>query len=201
MKKVSRRPNREELKKQRKLQRKLNREHRQCSPDTATTLPLNGSVRNTTCQYQTEEAERTARVECTATMLRNIRRYLPVLLKKLKKIPDPRQPGKIKHRLTMLMIYGILSFVFQMASRREANREMTRPCFKKNLQMFFPDLETLPHHDTLMRLLDRIDVDQIEEALLDLVRHLIAKKRFQQYLVQGRYPLSIDSHLKEIKYV
>ena len=72
---------------------------------------------------------------------------LPVLLKRLNKIEDTRNP-----------IYGILCFAFQMASRREATREMTRPMFMANLRRLFPDLENLPHHDTLARILEKIDV-------------------------------------------
>ncbi len=47
-----------------------------------------------------------------------------------------RNPKKCKHKLTLLMIYGILMFVFQMASRREANREMKRPSFMENLKIW-----------------------------------------------------------------
>ena len=36
--------------------------------------------------------------------------------------------------------------------------------------MLFPEIEELPHNDTLMRLLERIDVSEIEEAQLALVR-------------------------------
>ena len=42
-----------------------------------------------------------------------------------------------------------------------------------------PDLETIAHHDTLMRLLDRIDVEQIQQAQIALIRSLICKKKFQ----------------------
>jgi len=43
-------------------------------------------------------------------------------------------PKKIKHRMTVMMLYGILMFVFQMNSRRETNKEMTTPQLLKNLQ-------------------------------------------------------------------
>ncbi|MCP3680413.1 MAG: transposase family protein, partial [Gammaproteobacteria bacterium] len=62
------------------------------------------------------------------------RSMLPKVLKELQRIPDPRNPQKIKHKLTVLIVYGILSFVYQMSSRREANREMTRPQFVENLK-------------------------------------------------------------------
>lgn len=83
---------------------------------------------------------------------------LPILLKRLSKIQDPRNPKKIKYKLTVLMIYGILIFVFQMASKREANRKMTRPMFVENLKTLFPEIEELPHGDTLMRLLEKNEV-------------------------------------------
>ena len=43
-----------------------------------------------------------------------------------------------------------------MSFRREANQKMTRPVFEANLRRLFPDLEALPHQDTLARLLARI---------------------------------------------
>lgn len=85
------------------------------------------------------------------------RQMLPSLLKKLSRISDPRKPGSIKHKLTVLMTYGILMFVEQAGSRREVNRTMTRIHFE-NLQVMFPELESMPHADILARILEVIDV-------------------------------------------
>ena len=98
------------------------------------------------------------------------------------------------------MIYGILMFVLHMASRREANREMTTPVFQENLQALFPDLQQLPHHDTLNRLLQRIAVDEIERAQIELVRSLMKKKKFKRYLIDGCYPVAIDGTQKLVRY-
>jgi len=95
-----------------------------------------------------------------------------------------------------VLLYGLLTFVFQMASRREANREMTKPMFLHNLKQIFPELESLPHHDTLHRLLSGIEVDQIQETLIELIRHFIRKKKFYRYLVANRYPIAIDGTQK-----
>jgi hypothetical protein len=91
------------------------------------------------------------------------RALLPKRLKDLSKIPDPRQPKKVKHKLSVVLLYGLLSFVLQMASRREANREtkfgatwtlparqgcllqLSRPAFLATLQALCPELESLPH--------------------------------------------------------
>lgn len=132
----------------------------------------------------------------TVEHVRVYRNQLPVLLKRLAKIPDPRNPKKSKHKLTVLMLYGILTFVYQIPSRREANRVMTRPQFVENLQLLFPELESIPHHDTLMRLLATIDVDQIEQAHIELIRRLIRNKKFYNYLINHSYPIAIDGTQK-----
>ena len=51
------------------------------------------------------------------------RQMLPEILKKLSRIKDYRKPGSVKHKMTTLMAYGILLFVYQIGSRRQANRE------------------------------------------------------------------------------
>ncbi len=63
---------------------------------------------------------------------------------------------------------------------------------KQQLQQLFPDLETIPHHGTLNRLLSGIDVDRIEAAQIELVRSLIGDKKFQPYLSEGCYPKTVS---------
>jgi hypothetical protein len=118
-----------------------------------------------------------------------MRQQLPTLLKRLEKIPDPRNPKKTKYKITLLMIYGILVFVFHYSSRRAANQEITRPVFENNLRILFPQLETLPHADTLFRLLCDIDVSLIEQAHVELVNRLIRGKKFKRYLINNCYPI------------
>ena len=196
MSKPSRRPNREEIKAQRKerkrVQKKLSTELKAkgFSPSSHATIT------NHKCDYESVEVERTARNEALCEHVRIFRSKLPLLLTRLSKIEDPRNPKKVKHKLTVLMIYGILTFVFQMSSCREANREMTRPMFWENLKFLFPELEDLPHHDTLKRLLSNIDVMEIEQIQIELVRQLIRKKKFRRYLTENCYPIAVDGTQK-----
>ncbi len=96
---------------------------------------------NSTCEYETVKEEFAARNAIVTDQIKIIKSRLPDLLKQLSKIKDPRNPKKIKHKLSILMIYGIFMFVFNVASRREADREMTRPVFLENLKKFFPEIE------------------------------------------------------------
>ena len=156
------------------------------------------AIPNRKSPYETVEEESHARQDAVTEQVRVFRSKLPVLLKRLSAIKDPRNPKKIKYHHTVLMLYGLLSFVFQMASRRAANREMTYPMFTDNLKRLFPELDVdkLPHSDTLNRLLSKIDVDDIENSLIASVRSLIRKKKFLRYLVDKRYPIAIDGTQK-----
>ena len=178
MSKVSRRPGREAVKEQRRERQRAQRALRQRQQKEGLCAPVRPGQSNRTSPYKSVEEEGAARLDAVGQQVKVYRSLLPVLLKRLSKIPDPRNPLKTKHKLTSLMIYGILCFAFQMSSRREANREMTRPMFEENLRALFPDLEELPHADTLARLLARIEVTEIEQAHLDMIHHLIRNKKF-----------------------
>jgi hypothetical protein len=123
------------------------------------------------------------------------RQMLPSLLVKLSRIKDPRKPRSVKHKMTVLMAYGILLFVYQIGSRREANRSMNQVFFE-NLQGMFPKLETLPHGDTLARLLEKIDVSEIQECMISLLKDLIRRKKFRNYLIRKHYLIAIDGTQK-----
>lgn len=196
MSKRSRRPGREAIKAAIKERKQAQRALRKTQAAAGLTAPPSATISNRKCEQKTVAEERSARLDAVTEQIKAYRAQLPVLLERLSKIKDPRNPKKIKHKLTVLMVYGILCFAFQMTSRREATREMTRPTFMDNLRELFPELEDLPHHDTLARLLAQIDVADIASAHLDMIRHLIRSKKFERYLLKGCYPIAIDGTQK-----
>ena len=196
MRKRSRRPNREAIKEGIRDRKKAQRELREAQKAQGLDVLSSATISNCKCPYKTPEEEGSARLDALTQQIKAYRAQLPVLLARLSKIKDPRNPKKIKHKLTVLMIYGVLCFAFQMASRREATREMTRPMFMANLRALFPELEDLPHHDTLARLLAQIDVADLERAHIEMIRHLIRSKKFERYLIKGCCPIAIDGTQK-----
>lgn len=155
-------------------------------------VPTGVSSGNALCAYGSTEEERAARHEASDAQMQTARRMWPVVKKRLQKEADPRNAKKIKHQKAVLMLYGILVFVFQRSSRREANREMTRPQFRDNVRLWFPEIDELPHQDTVARLLALSEPGEIEAALLELVGELVRKKKFARYLVEGCYPIALD---------
>lgn len=124
-----------------------------------------------------------------------MKKMLPDILNDLAKIKDYRKKN-VKHSLIMLLAYGILMFALHYSSRREANREMTAPILRENLKALFPELETLPHGDTLYRLLERIEVEKIEETQIKLLKRMIENKKFVNYLIDKKYRIAIDGTQK-----
>lgn len=154
------------------------------------------NLANRKCGYNTPEDEKSDRQVSAEAALKVYRRMLPILLKRLNKIKDPRQPKKVKHSLTVLMIYGIFMFVYQKSSLRNANKEMSTAIFFENMRAMFPEFETMPHADTLSRLLEKIKVEEIEESMLELFEQLVKTKKFRNYLIHKRYVIAIDGTQK-----
>ena len=154
------------------------------------------NLANRKCGYNTPEDEKLDRQVSAEAALKVYRRMLPILLKRLNKIKDPRQPKKVKHSLIVLMIYGILMFVYQRSSLRNANKEMSTAIFFENMRAMFPDFETMPHADTLSRLLEKIQVEEIEESMLELFEQLVKTKKFRNYLIHKRYVIAINGTQK-----
>lgn len=150
---------------------------------------------NRTNGKTTIEEEMAEREILTDETLRIIKKLLPDLLTDLAKIMDDRKKN-VRYTLPMLMVYGILQFALHYTSRRETNREMTAPIIRENLKALFPELGTLPHGDTLYRLLDTIEVVKIEEAQCKLIKVLMYNKKFKNYLVNGKYRIAIDGTQK-----
>lgn len=121
---------------------------------------------------------------------------LPAILVKLSRIKDYRKPGSVKHKATTLMAYGILMFVYHMGSRRQATRELAKDIFFENLKSIFPELETLPHSDTLARLLENIDVSEIQECMIEIFKDLVRKKKFRYHLVNKGFLIAVDGTQK-----
>lgn len=195
----SQRPSREEIEKRKTEVRRAQRELREKQKVAGMVGPPRASIPNSTSPLKSVEEEQAAREKTTTEQARIIRARLPTLLKRFSEIEDPRQPKKPKHKLAVILLYGILTFVFQCTSRREANRTLTRAMFVKNLYLLFPDLDSIPHHDTVNRLLCDIDVNKIEAALIDVVRDFIRDKKFARYLISKCYPIAVDGSQKLVR--
>ncbi|TLY32154.1 MAG: transposase family protein [Ignavibacteria bacterium] len=194
--KVSRRPRREALQQQRREHQRAAQQLRQQQGAQGLAALEGPALPNGKSEWATVAEEQAGRQQAVEEQIQVFRSLLPTLLKRLAQITDPRNPITLQHQLTVLVWYGILTFVFQMASRREANRRLSRPQFQENLRALFPELESCPPQDTLNRLLADMEVEQIEQAHLDWIQRLMRKKKFNRYLIERCYPIAMDGTQK-----
>lgn len=151
---------------------------------------------NRKCERQTVESERTYRGDVLGEQIRVWRKMLPNLIKKFSKIPDPRRAKSLSHKITVLMMFGLFAFIFKLHSRREMNRDLTSAVINENLRKIFPELDSIPHADTLARMLKRINPNRIEAIHVGLIQDLIRKKKFKNLLINGCLPVAVDGTQK-----
>ena len=60
------------------------------------------------------------------------------------------------------------------------------------MRKIFPEFDSIPHADTLARLLEKINVNIIEDAHIALIKQLISGKKFKKLLINGCIPITID---------
>lgn len=192
MRKPSRRPTREARKEHPQKVREAQCQWRGQQAQPGLLPPPRASVSNRLGPYRDEAEEQAAREAGVAGQLGVFRSLLPKLRKDLSQIGEVRQAKKVKPKLTVVLRYGLLSVVFPMASRREANRDLSRPGLMATLPALFPELETLPPADTRHRVLQGIEVDEREHAHVALSRRLIRNKKLRRYRIAQDYPIAID---------
>ena len=101
--------------------------------------------------YQNTAEEKAARQIDAEAWLDGIFAWLPDLIERFGQLPDPRRPASVQHKLVVVLVYGVFLFLWQCASRREGNRELTQPSVVESLQAAFPQLATIPYMDTVAR--------------------------------------------------
>ena len=161
----------------------------------ADTIPRTQAY-NRKSPHTTIEGERECREDVLAAQIRAWRSVLPDIIRKFARIPDYRSPSRIKHSMTVVMVFGLFAFIFRLNSRRDMNRSLTGPVIFSQLQTLFPEINTIPHADTLARVLEHVDPKRIEKIHLNLIQSLVRKKKFKKLLIQNRLPIAFDGTQK-----
>jgi hypothetical protein len=123
--------------------------------------------------------------------VRLLRFILPGILVLASRLNDPRNEFKVVHPLPFLMLYGILMFLSRTPSRRAANRELGGSKAAGIMEWLFGEFETLPHADTLARLLGDVQDNYLEEQYEELIRTFV-KSDALRAINPGRFIVLID---------
>jgi hypothetical protein len=164
--------------------------------DTQSLIVPRTQARNIKQPYSSIEEMTADRADTLSSQIQAWRSILPIIINRFSKIHDPRRAKSVKHKLTVVMLYGLFAFIFRLSSRREINREMSGIVVFENMKKIFPELESIPHADTLARLLEKINIKDIEKTHILLINKLIRNKKFKKLLISGCLPIAIDGTQK-----
>ena len=117
------------------------------APITARTQARNCKSQATTLDQQRAEYE-----DIVGAQMKVWRKLLPSMIRQLSRIKDPRQTGKVKHQMAVIMFLGLMQFIFKLKSRREYNEELTCPHVVNTLRKLFPEIISVPHAETIARI-------------------------------------------------
>jgi hypothetical protein len=127
---------------------------------------------------------------------KTIDHHFPNLYEQIEAIPDCRP--RSDYRLLELILAGVAMFLFKQGSRNAMNNERDEPTFRKNYERLFK--ARLPHMDTVEDVMRVLEEHHIETLKMELVKGLLAKKRFRAYRVFGHaYQVVIDgTHVMDV---
>jgi hypothetical protein len=123
---------------------------------------------------------------------------IPGILAMFSTVEDLRALHKTKHKLPALILYGIIMFMSQTSSRREANREIGGSEVAELIQRLVPEFTSMPHADTLARLLEVIDPGTMEKQYEELVREFV-KSDFFKAVNPGQIIVLADGTMKFVR--
>lgn len=123
-----------------------------------------------------------------------LKHFFPELKDWLGDVPDPRHPCYITYELKLLLLLGMLLFLTHSGSRNHFNdRIRDAGELARTLVRFLGiPVESLPHLDTLEKVLRRIRPEEIALLHVRLIRRLIRMKALDDWRVGGRFLLAVD---------
>ncbi len=102
-------------------------------------------------------------------------------------VSDPREENLVTYPLSSLLFSGTLMYLLRLGSRRQINFEFRN---NENVAEKFTAMwgvDEVPHGDTVNYAFQKLDVDEIQGVVCQLVETLIRKKVLDRWRLLGKY--------------
>lgn len=187
-------------KKQKQMERAKRMSDSLLSGHSVITLPgeKRPSLPNRKNASETPEEQMAERQDLTEKTGKIWRFLLPGIITRFEELEDPRDVRKVKHTLSTVLVYALLLFMFKIGSRRATNKDLTRPIVVKNIQGILPELKSVPHCDTVNRVLKMMGegVYKIQECGVSMLKQALKNKNFKAQMHKGKYLVLVDGSQK-----
>lgn len=106
----------------------------------------------------------------------------------LKKVNDPRSQSYITYQSHVLLMTRILSSIFYISSMRKTSEEFNSQRVIENIgYLCGQELSELPYWETINHYLQRLDPQELQKIVCQLVRRLLRSRAFEDAKVRGKY--------------
>ena len=135
----------------------------------------------------TSDPDEQQQVELLKDLLVTVQHFFGGFTHLFQTLSDPRNPLYITYPLAALTTAGVLLFLFRLGARRQIGNLLrgNGPSAAKFQALF--GVATCPHGDTLAAAFPRLNPDQMQAVVTNMVRTLIRKKVLYRYRLLDRY--------------
>ena len=106
----------------------------------------------------------------------------------LRQVHDPRNQSYITYQQHILLMTRILSAIFYISSMRKASEELNCTVAIENVGTLCGEkLEELPYWETINQYLKRVEPEELQHIVCELVRRLIRSRAFENARIREKY--------------
>ncbi|MCI9246741.1 MAG: transposase family protein [Clostridia bacterium] len=135
-----------------------------------------------------EKREMKKEIEVFSDVVKIIKQYFPSLIEKLEQLTDVRHQSYVEYSMSVITITRLLGLICGLRSMRQMTESFnTNETIENISKLLGVELEELPHHDTINKVLENIDIRELQKIQKYMVQKLIRSKMFDKYRYKGKY--------------
>ena len=123
-------------------------------------------------------------IEVFSDVVKIIKQYFPSLIEKLEQLTDVRHQSYVEYSMSVITITRLLGLICGLRSMRQMTESFnTNETIENISKLLGVELEELPHHDTINKVLENIDISEFQKIQKYIVQKLIRSKMFDKYKI------------------
>ena len=127
-------------------------------------------------------------IEIFSDVVKIVKQYFPGLSKKLNELTDTRHQSYVEYQMSVITITRLLGLLCGIKSMRETTEKLDTEETIKNIGNILEiELEEIPHYDTINKVFEKINIEELRRIQKYMVNRLIRSKMFDKYRFKGKY--------------
>ena len=127
-------------------------------------------------------------IEIFSDVVKIVKQYFPGLSQKLNELTDTRHQSYVEYQMSVITITRLLGLLCGIKSMRETTEKLDTEETIKNIGNILEiELEEIPHYDTINKVFEKINIEELRKIQKYMVNRLIRSKMFDKYRFKGKY--------------